>query len=189
MAVTCRHSSMYPKAGIRAKRKLAQCPAISTSTPQFSAPWPTRQPAAPTHLSVADPPLVPRPAAYRNLCASTFALDKIKSGPVALASSRLLVAEQLHVLSTEVIFTTETELFLAGGGLKSDTANMGSEIACAATFGVDLYVTWDWQRLEAQRLPFLHLMFEQAGLPQMDFISPLQLVENDYETLQTSKGR
>lgn len=93
------------------------------------------------------------------------------------------------MLSTEATFTTEAELFLAGGGLKSDTANMGSEIACAATFGIDLDVTWDWQQLEAHRLPFLHLMLDQAGLSQMDFISPLQLVENDYETLQTSKGR
>jgi len=125
----------------------------------------------------------------RNLCTSTFALDKIKAGPAALASARLHVAEQLHVLSTEATFTTEAELFLAGGGLKSDTANIGSEIACAATFGIDLDVTWDWQQLEAHRLPFLHLMLDQAGLSQMDFISPLQLVENDYETLQTSKGR
>jgi hypothetical protein len=55
----------------------------------------------------------------RNLCTSTFALDKIKAGSVTLASARLLVAEQLHVLSTEAIFTTEVELFLAGGGLKT----------------------------------------------------------------------
>jgi len=125
----------------------------------------------------------------RNLCTSTFALNKIRQGPLALASARLHVAEQLHLLSTEIVFTAQAELFLAGGGLKSDAANLGSEIACAAHFGIELYVTWDWQQLEAQRLPFLHLMLEQAGLPQMDFISPLQLVENDYEALQTAKGR
>ena len=96
----------------------------------------------------------------RNLCTSTFALDKIKAGLATRASARLHVAEQLHVLSTEATFATEAELFLAGGGLKSDTANMGSEIACAVPFGIDLYVTWDWQQLEAHRLPFLHLMLD-----------------------------
>jgi len=125
----------------------------------------------------------------RNLCTSAFALNKIRQGPVALASARLHAAEQLQVLSTDTLFTPQAELFLAGGGLKSDAANLGSEIACAAYFGIELYLTWDWQQLEAKRLPFLHLMIGQAGLPQMDFISPLQLVENDYETLQTSKGR
>jgi len=57
----------------------------------------------------------------RNLCTSTFALDKIKAGPVSLASARLHLAEKLHALSTEAIFTTKTELFLAGGGQRTLT--------------------------------------------------------------------
>ena len=45
----------------------------------------------------------------RNLCTSTFALDKIKAGPATRASARLHVAEQLHVLSTAATFATEAE--------------------------------------------------------------------------------
>lgn len=125
----------------------------------------------------------------RNLCTSEIALAKIRNGPVALASARLHAAERFHVLGAEILFKTKSELFLSGGGLKSDAANLGSEIACAAYFGVELFATCDWWQLEAQRLPLLHLMLEQAGLSQMDFISPLQLLENDYEALLTSKGR
>lgn len=119
----------------------------------------------------------------RNLCTSTFALDKIKAGPVALASARLLAAEPLHILTTESLFTSARELFLAGGSLRSNAENIGSEIACAAYFGIELFATWDWYRLEAFRLSQLHLLLEQAGPSQPDFISPLQLLENDYETL------
>lgn len=119
----------------------------------------------------------------RNLCTSTFALDRIKAGQIALASSRLHAAEQLHVLTTENLFTSARELFLAGGGLKSNAESIGSEIACAAYFGIDLFVTWDWHQLEVFRLSQLQLLLEQAGLSQPNFISPLQLLETDYETL------
>ena len=124
-----------------------------------------------------------------NLCTSTFALDKIKAGPAALASARLRAAEPLHVLTTENIFTSELELFLAGGGLRSNTSKIGSEIACAGLFGIDLYATWDWQQLEASRLAYLRIVPEQAGLSALNFVSPLQLLETDYEALQITGGR
>lgn len=119
----------------------------------------------------------------RNLCTSTFALDRIKGGQVALASARLNAAEPLHVLTTENLFASARELFLAGGGLRSNAENIGSEIACAAYFGIELFVTCDWHRLEASRLTQLLLLLAQAGLSQPNFISPLQLLEIDYETL------
>lgn len=118
-----------------------------------------------------------------NLCTSTFALDRIKAGQVALASARLHAAEPLHVLTTENLFTSARELFLAGGGLRSNAENIGSEIACAAYFDIEFFATWDWHRLEAARLSQLHRLLEQAGLSQPNFISPLQLLETDYETL------
>ena len=123
----------------------------------------------------------------RNLCTSEIALRAIIAGPSELASPRLRKAESLLVLPNNKIFLEKAELFLAGGGLMSQAMKLGAEIACASHFDNHLFVTWNWQHLAAQRLAHLHVMLEQAGLGQLDFATPLQLLEEDYETLQIAR--
>jgi hypothetical protein len=125
----------------------------------------------------------------RHLCTSEIALNRIQDGPVALVSARLSITEPLSIIPGEKIHRQKAELFLAGGGLRSNTNDLGLEIACAASHGIALFLTWNWQSLEAHKLPELHLMLEFAGLPQLDFITPLQLLEVNYETLQTAGRR
>lgn len=166
-------------------------PATSTSTPPSSAPWPTRQPAAPTRAPARRLTrrwfrALPH---TRNLCTSEIALQAIIAGPSELASARLRKAESLLVLPDNKIFRAKAELFIAGGGLSSNEAKLGAQIACASQFGAGLFMTWQWQRLEPERLPHLHMMLGEAGFAQIDFVTPLQLLELDYETIQTSHGR
>lgn len=119
----------------------------------------------------------------RHLCTSEIALRLARNGIIQFASSRLFKAESLTILSDDFIFSQKAELFMAGGGLRSDHSGLGSEIACAALAGADLFVTWNWQQLQALRLKKLHVMLDFANLPQLDFITPLQLLGNDYETI------
>jgi hypothetical protein len=119
----------------------------------------------------------------RNLCTSEIAFSNIHTGPAALASKRLLKARPLLILPKKEIFLHKAELFLGGGGLRSNKNQLGTEIACAAKNGVDLFLTWNWQDFEPLRLPQLHVMLEYAGFSQLDFVTPLQLLEERYETL------
>lgn len=123
----------------------------------------------------------------RNLCTSEIALQAIIAGPPELASARLTKAESVLVLPDNKIFREKAELFIAGGGLSSNEAKLGAQIACASQFGSSLFMTWQWQRLEAERLPHLHMMLGEAGFAQIDFVTPLQLLELNYETIQTSR--
>jgi len=122
----------------------------------------------------------------RNLCTSEIALQEIIAGPAELASARLGKAEALLVLPDNKKFRDKGELFMAGGGLSSNVTTIGSQIACASNFSANLFVTWQWLRLEYHRLSNLHVMLDAAGLAQIDFITPLQLLELNYETIQTS---
>jgi hypothetical protein len=123
----------------------------------------------------------------RNLCTSEVALQAIVAGPPKLASARLRKAEALLILPDNKIFREKAELFIAGGGLSSNEAKLGAQIACASQFGVSLFMTWQWQRLEAERLQHLHMKLGEAGFAQIDFVTPLQLLELNYETIQTSR--
>lgn len=123
----------------------------------------------------------------RNLCTSEIAIHEVLAGPPELASARLGKAEALLILPDNKKFRDKAELFVAGGGLSSNATTIGSQIACAAHFGVGLFTTWQWLRLEAPRLPYLHVMLEGARFAQIDFITPLQLLELNYETIQASR--
>jgi|GEM_PF-1839415 len=123
----------------------------------------------------------------RNLCTSEIALQEVLAGPPELASARLGKAEAFLILPDNKKFRDKAELFVAGGGLSSNVTSIGSQIACASHFGASLYVTWQWLRLEAQRLPYLHVMLDGVGFTQIDFITPLQLLELNYETIQASR--
>lgn len=119
----------------------------------------------------------------RNLCTSEIALQAIVAGPAELASGRLKKSQHFLILPKIEIYRQKAELFLGGGGLRSNKHQLGAEIACAARNGIDLFLTWNWQDLEPLRLPQLHIMLEYSGLPQLDFATPLQLLEERYETL------
>ncbi|WP_374581126.1 hypothetical protein [Pseudoduganella sp.] len=121
-----------------------------------------------------------------NLCTSEVALRRIQSGPPQLASARLTIAHRFQILPAKKKFQRKSKLLLLGGGLNSETKNLGQEIVCAATFGIKLFASWDWQGIEAMRLPTLRMMLGAAGLPTLEFITPLQLLELNYETLSTS---
>lgn len=121
-----------------------------------------------------------------NLCTSETVLRQIQSGPAQLAAARLTVAERLHILPYPKKFDHKSKLLLLGGGLSSNTDDLGQEIVCAATYEIELFATWDWQRLGASRLPILRMMLEQTKLSPIQFITPLQLLELNYETLPTS---
>lgn len=121
-----------------------------------------------------------------NLRTSEVALRRIQSGPPQLASARLALAHRFHSLPAKKKFQQKSKLLLLGGGLNSETKSLGQEIVCAATFGIELFASWDWQRIEAMRLPMLRMMLGAVGLPPLEFITPLQLLELNYETLSTS---
>lgn len=122
-----------------------------------------------------------------NLCTSEIALLSIQSGPPLLTSARLTVAERLHILPSSKEFSRKSKLLLYGGGLSSKTNHLGQEITCAATFGIELFATWDWRNLEAMRLPTLRMMLDAAGLLPPELITPLQLLELNYEALPTAR--
>lgn len=123
----------------------------------------------------------------RQLCTSDIALAAILAGPPELASARLRKAEALLILPDNKIFHKKAELFVAGGGLRSSAKALGAEIACASYFDAQLFATWNWKRLEPQRLVHLHMMLAQSGLKQIDLITPLQLVEDSYEALPPAR--
>lgn len=119
----------------------------------------------------------------RNLCTSEFALAHINAGPSHLTSARLAFAGSLLVLPPYEEAESTMELFLVGGGLSEGARRIGTEVATAAFHDTQLFVSWDWQRLEARRLPYLRVMLEEAGLPPVEFVTPIQLLEVSYETL------
>lgn len=123
----------------------------------------------------------------RHLCTSEIALQAIRHGPANLASARLTRAEPLYILPVLPVFQQKAELLASGGGLKS--LKVGTEIACAAYFGTELYVTWSWCAIDALRLPQLQRILAEAGLGNPQFITPLQLLETEYETLSTAQKR
>ncbi|XLZ68125.1 hypothetical protein ABT364_16405 [Massilia sp. SR12] len=121
-----------------------------------------------------------------NLCTSEIALRRIQSSPPHLASARLTLTERFHVLPSTKDFSRRAKLLQLGGGLNAETSESGDEIVCAATFRVDLFASWDWGRIDAMRLPTLRMMLDAMELSPPEFVTPLQLLEMNYEMLSLS---
>lgn len=115
---------------------------------------------------------------------SDYVRDEIKSGDPLRAAQRLGAIQHLIKHPRHYKIESIKELLIGGGGLKADSQQAASHIACATMLRCEILLTWDCMNIaNATKLSLLRMLINDGEYLLPELVTPFELMEISYETL------
>ena len=115
-------------------------------------------------------------------CLSPFVIEEISAGDAQAAKERINMVRELVMLDTNAEIEALADYLLLGGGLPPKARFDALHIACAAYHDVNIVLTWNFKHIaNPVQLPVMRGLCAAKGYRLPELVSPLELLENDYE--------
>ena len=115
-------------------------------------------------------------------CLSPFVVEEISAGDPQAAKERINMVRELVMLDTNSEIEALADYLLLGGGLPQKARFDALHIACAAYHDVNIVLTWNFKHIaNPVQLPVMRGLCAAKGYRLPELVSPLELLENDYE--------
>jgi hypothetical protein len=109
-------------------------------------------------------------------------IEEISAGDAQAAKERINMVRELVMLDTNSEIEALADYLLLGGGLPKKARFDALHIACAAYHDVNIALTWNFKHIaNPVQLPVMRGLCAAKGDRLPELVSPLELLENDYE--------
>jgi predicted nucleic acid-binding protein len=112
-------------------------------------------------------------------CISPYVIEEVSAGDPEASKQRINIIRNLNLLDTNEEIEALADFLLLGGGLPAKARFDALHIACAAYYGVNVVLTWNFKHIaNPVQLPVMRGLCAARGYRLPELVSPLEMMEN-----------